>query len=91
MLPADSKRFPSAGVTASLRETVVLGSSGDNRRASGVRARLELLDLFLEDLRPRAFFLSSLVSSTEKSFGMFCMFGSCRETLPVAVLVMDLE
>ena len=88
ILPADSRMFPSVGVTASLRETVVLGSRGDNSRDSGVSARLELLVRRLLDRRPRALLLSSLVTSTWKSLGMFCMFGSCRDTRPVEVLVM---
>ena len=83
--------FPSAGVTASLRETVVLGSRGDNSLERGVKARLELLFFRRDDRRPRAAFLSSLVSSTEKSLGMFCMFGSWSDTRPVTVLVMVLE
>ena len=91
MLPADNRTFPSVGVTASLRETVVLGSSGDNSRDSGVSARLELLVFRLEERRPRALLLSSLVTSTGKSLGMFCMFGSCRDTRPVEVAVMVRE
>ena len=91
MSPADSRIFPSLGVTASLSETVVLGSRGDNSRDSGVSARLELLVFRLEERRPRALFLSSLVTSTGKSLGMFCMFGSCRDTRPVEVAVMVRE
>ena len=88
MLPADSRIFPSLGVTASLSETVVLGSRGDNNLESGLSARLELFCLRLLERRPSALRLSSLVSSTGKSLGMFWRLGSCRDTRPVEVLVM---
>ena len=88
LLPADKRTFPSLGVTASLRETVVLGWRGDNSLDRGLSARLELFCLRLVARRPRALRLSSLVTDTGKSLGMFCRLGSCSDTRPVEVLVM---